>query len=67
MGEPVPIQFRTRANRLAWQIEREWTRKMALRDRLHMSRDGRDRQRLPIKSIKHRAPWSELEEINAES
>lgn len=45
------LQFRTRANRRKWQEERMWARKLSLRWRLMLNRDGKKREFLPIRPI----------------
>ena len=51
MTNDTPIQFRTRGNRRRWQEERIWARKLSLRHRLMLNRDGSKREFLPIRPI----------------
>ncbi len=47
----APLHLRTRGNRRRWQEERVWARKLPLKFRLMLIRDGQRREFLPIRPI----------------
>jgi hypothetical protein len=49
-----PIHLRTRANKREWLSDRLWVRKLGLRDRLVLVREGAKRDVLPHTPVWHR-------------